>query len=167
MAVDIYIMLCLYNITSCHINSGGAVMSPIQKRAWLNIWSMCPVYCLYFMVQFLAPGLLPTMMARIGFLAIVAGFHAVTYVSGLLVFKRQEKGESLLEDERDRGIDARATRVAYFVMLAGMILVGVVMPFGDSGWKIVNAALFFIVLTEGLRSALILMGYRGATRIAH
>ena len=135
-------------------------MSSLQKRAWLALWSMCPVYCIYFAFQIGLPGLLTTMLERIGLLALIASIHAVAYVSGLLVIKRREAGEPLLEDERDRTIDGRATRTAYFILLTGMIVVGMVMPFNNGGWELVNAALFFIVLTETARYALILLGYR-------
>lgn len=144
-----------------------STLSPTEKRAWLAVWSMCPVYAIYFAIQLLAPDLFPTFLGRIACLAVVASVHALTYVTGLLWIKRQERGDGLLADERDKGIDARATRTAYFVMLTGMILVGVVMPFSDHGWNIANAALFFIVLAEAWRYALIVLGYRGASRLAH
>lgn len=145
-------------------------MSSLEKRAWLTLWSQCPAYCVYFAIQLGFPALLPTMLAHIACLALVAGVHAVSYVIGLLLIKRGERGESLLEDERDRAIDGRATRAAYFVLLTGMIVVGVVMPFshGDwkGDWKIVNSALLFIVLAETVRQVLIVVGYR-RPRLAH
>ena len=135
-------------------------MSSLEKRAWLAVCSMCPAYVIYFAIQLGFPDLLTTMLERIGCLAVVAGIHAVGYVTGLLWIKRHEAGEPLLEDERDRAIDGRATRTAYFVMLTGLIVVGVVMPFNKAGWDIVNAALLVIVLAETARYALILIGYR-------
>lgn len=141
-------------------------MSSLEKRAWLTLWSMCPVYVVYFAIQLAFPTLLPTMLERLACLAAAASVHAVGYVIGLLVIKRREAGDSLLEDERDRAIDRHATRQAYFVMLTGMIVVGMVMPFGKGGWEIVNAALLVIVLTETMRNALVLLGY-GRPRLAH
>lgn len=152
-------------------------MSSLEKRAWLTLWSMCPPYCVYFVIQFGFPSLLPTMQVHIACLAAAASVHAIAYVSGLLLIKRRETDEELLHDERDRAIDARATRAAYFMLLTGMILVGVVMPFGSGSrgvppsdlayiWKLVNAALFFIVLSETLRVTLTVYGYR-RTRFAH
>jgi len=141
-------------------------MSSREKRAWLALWSMCPVYCIYFAIQIGFPDLLPTMLERIVCFALAASIHAVGYVSGLLVIKRHEAGEPLLEDERDRAIDGRATRAAYFILLTGMIVVGMIMPFSNGGWKLVNTALLAIVLTETARYALILIGYR-QPRLAH
>ena len=135
-------------------------MSSLEKRAWLSLWSLCPAYAVYFAIQIWFPALLATPLDRFACLALVATFHAVAYVVGLLVIKRHEAAEPLLEDERDRAIDGRATRTAYFILLAGMILVGMVMPFGNTGWKLVNTALLAIVLAETARYALIVMGYR-------
>ena len=145
-------------------------MSSLEKRAWLALWSMCPVYALYFATQITLPALLPTMLDRIALLAVVASLHAMGYVIGLLLIKRREAGESLLEDERDRAIDGRATRTAYFILITGMMVVGVVMPFNrqnlQQDWQIINTALLVIVLAETVRHALIVLGYR-RPRLAH
>ncbi|MFK2879419.1 hypothetical protein [Rhodanobacter hydrolyticus] len=142
-------------------------MSSFEKRAWLALWSQCPPYLVYFVIQGVWPNWLTTFLERIACLAVVASVHAIAYVTGLLVMKWQERGEPLLLDERDRAIDGHATRIAYFVMLTGMIVVGVVMPFSDTGWKITNTALFAIVLAETVRYALIATGYRRRPRLAH
>ncbi|MBD8900039.1 DUF2178 domain-containing protein [Rhodanobacter sp. DHG33] len=142
-------------------------MSSLEKRAWLALWSQCPPYVVYFLIQAECPMWLTTFLERIACLAIVASVHAIAYLVGLMLLKRKERGEELLLDERDHAIDARATRVAYFVMLIGMIVVGVVMPFSDTGWKITNTALFAIVLAETVRYVLIVMGYRRRPRLAH
>jgi hypothetical protein len=63
-------------------------------------------------------------------------------------------------DERDRAIEHRAISAAYYVLMAGMILVGCVMPFNSSGWTTVNAALFMIVLAELIRYGMVVVSYR-------
>ena len=89
-----------------------------------------------------------------------ADLEAIGYIVGVTVIGRREGAEPLHEDERDRAIDGRATRAAYFMLLAGMIVVGMVMPFTRSGWDVVNAALLVIVLSESMRHVLIVVGYR-------
>lgn len=153
-------MFDILNIVFVLTNLWKPTMSSLEKRAWLTLWSMCPPYLVYFAIQIAFPQLLTTFMDRIICLCAVATVHALAYLGGWLVFRRGERGERVLEDDRDRAIDARATRVGYFVMLTAMLLVGVVMPFGQSGWAITNAALFFVVLTETLVSALIVLAYR-------
>ncbi|KGI78090.1 hypothetical protein [Oleiagrimonas soli] len=143
-------------------------MSALEKRAWLMILSMCPVYQVYFVIQFVWSERLPTFGDRILCLAVAGTLHALAYGIGLLIVKRGEShaGESPMHDERDRAIDGRATRAAYFLLLAGMLVVGVVMPFGYRVWELVNAALLFVVLSETLRHVLIVAGYR-RMRFAH
>lgn len=141
-------------------------MSSLEKRAWLMLCSMIPAYLVYFVIQFVFPKLVSDLPAHLICLAFAAGTHGVLYLSGWLVLKRQESGSDLVEDERDQAIDARATRAAYFVLVTGMIVVGVVMPFSASGWRIINSALLFIVIAESLRYALIVLSYR-SPRLAH
>jgi uncharacterized membrane protein len=141
-------------------------MSSLEKRAWLMLWSMCPAYAVYFAIQAGLPALLPTMSTHILCLAIVSGTHAAIYLTGVLLIRRNESGEATLEDERDVAIDRRASRTAYFILLTGMIVVGVVMPFNRQGWQIVNTALLAIVLSETVRYALIVVSYR-RPRLAH
>lgn len=135
-------------------------MSPLEKRAWLTLWSMCPVYLIYFALRIGWPDFMTSLLERFGLLALIASLHALGYIAGLLVMKYRESGESLLEDERDHAIDRYAARIGYFILLTGIIVVGMVMPFNNSGWTLVNTALFFIVLTETVRNVLIVRGYR-------
>lgn len=152
-------MYPLINIAFAITNKVGP-MSSLEKRAWLSLLSMCPGYIVYFAVVVGMPTLLTTVLDRFGALALAASVHAVAYIAGLLVIRHRERAEPLHEDERDRAIDARATRAAYFMLLTGMIVVGMVMPFTRSGWDVVNAALLVIVLAEALRYALIVVSYR-------
>ena len=140
-------------------------MPTYEKRAWLTLWTMCPVYLVYFAIQIGYPEFTPTLLSRFGLLGLVAGLHAVGYVAGLLVMKARDSDDGEV-DERDRAIDARAARSAYFLLLTGMILVGMVMPFTESGWKVVNTALLFIVMAETLHAVLTVRGYRHP-RLAH
>lgn len=141
-------------------------MSALEKRAWLSLCSQVPPYLVYFLIQWVWPAWVPDVRAHIVCLALAAGVHAVVYLGGWLLLKRRERGEQLLLDERDRGIDGRATRLAYMLLLTFMILVGVVMPFGNHGWQLTNAALFAVVASEVVRYALIVVGYRRPLRFA-
>jgi len=135
-------------------------MTLIEKRAWLTLWTMCPVYLVYFAIQVGWPQLTPTVLSKFGLLAAVAGLHAIGYIAGELVFRYRGRGDAVQKDERDDAIDARAARAAYFVLLAGTMLTGMIMPFTESGWKVANTALLFIVAAETLRSVLTARGYR-------
>jgi uncharacterized membrane protein len=142
-------------------------MSPLENRAWLMLGSLCPIYLVYFTLQLIQPAWLDGMPRRIACLAAAAGLHGVICVVGLLVLLAKERGQGLLADERDRTIEANATRIAYYVLMTGAVLVGMVMPFTKTGWSLVNAALLSIVLAEALRNLLIVRGYRGSPALAH
>ena len=142
-------------------------MSPLESRACVFLLGLCPSYAVYFALQIAAPAWLSTTPERMACLAVAAGAHAAICVVGLLVIKRRERGEGLLADERDRAIEARATRIAYYALMVGAVLAGMVMPFNNGGWRIVNTALLAIVIAERLRNVLIMRAYRGTPRLAY
>ena len=76
----------------------------------------------------------------------------------IAVMARKEAGAPA--DERDRAITRRGTTVGYYVLIVGMILVGVVMPFTEPAWKIVNTALLAIVIAEAVCQIVVLVSYR-------
>src|SRR4029077_19629352 len=63
-------------------------------------------------------------------------------------------------DERDRAIARRALGAAYYTLLVGMILVGIVMPFRSSGWTIINAAVAAILVAEVVHHGVTIWSYR-------
>jgi len=83
----------------------------------------------------------------------------VAIVSAVLGIQARREAQAK-PDERDRAIARRGASVAYFVLMVGMILVGVVMPFGDPRWKITNAALLSLVIAEAVRYILVILSYR-------
>jgi uncharacterized protein (DUF983 family) len=66
----------------------------------------------------------------------------------------------LSRDERDRAFEHRATAIAYNILIVGLIVVGCILPFNQSGWKLFNAAVFVIALAEIVRHGLIVRFYR-------
>ena len=57
----------------------------------------------------------------------------------------------------------RSISSAYYVLIAGMIVVGCVMPFSASGWSIINAALVMIVAAEVVHYGVVVLSYRRDT----
>jgi uncharacterized membrane protein len=142
-------------------------MSPLESRAWLALCAMCPPYAVYFAFQLGFSNRLTTMWERIFCLAAAACVHVVVSTAGALwLVARRRREEGLLSDERDLAIDAHATRGAYYVLLFGAVAVGMIMPFKESGWPIVNASLLFILLSEAVRNGLIIRSYRGRPHLA-
>ena len=54
----------------------------------------------------------------------------------------------------------RAISAAYYVLIAGMIVVGCVLPFSATGWSITNAALVMIVAAEVVHYGVVVVSYR-------
>jgi hypothetical protein len=144
-------------------------MSPLESRAWLQLWAMGPPYLVYFGLQLARPEWFErlNLIQRLACFGATALTHAAITLIGLLMLKMRERGEHLLADERDRAIEGRATLSAYLVLMAGVVLVGVILPFYQPGWTVVNTALFFIVAAEMLRHLLIALAYGRAKRFAH
>jgi hypothetical protein len=133
-----------------------------EKVAWLSLISMLAVFMPYFVWVKLHPPTeaLPD-LRQMALYAIVSSGWAVILGVGHLILRRQAPEEARLPlDERDRAILHRSRTLAYYVLLTGMILVGCIMPFTDSGWKIVHAAVFMIVLAEAVNDASVVYHYR-------
>ena len=133
-----------------------------EKVAWLSLISMLAVFLPYFVWVKLHPptAALPD-LRQMALYAAVSLTWALILGVGHLILRRQSPEEARLPlDERDRAILHRSRTLAYYVLLTGMILVGCVMPFTDSGWKIVHAAVFMIVLAEVVNDASVVYRYR-------
>lgn len=81
-------------------------------------------------------------------------------IGHLMARSRRGAGARTEPDERDRAIEHRATTAAYYVLVAGMILVGCVMPFLEGGWEIVHAAVLAIAIAEVVHHGMVVRAYR-------
>ncbi len=129
-----------------------------EKQAWLALSVMVVAYGVYFA---LVAGERRSMLAMLLLFGGVAIAQAVVMIVGSIVLAvRAGKEAQARADERDRAIDRRSARIAYFVLLIGMIMVGVVMPFSEQGWRISNAALLALVVAEVVRYGVVVVSYR-------
>ncbi|MBU6379155.1 MAG: DUF2178 domain-containing protein [Gammaproteobacteria bacterium] len=129
------------------------------KEQFARIWlaTMLVTYPAYFVAVALLGE--TTFWTQIGlFTATVILQVIVIGIASAVMELRHEGGPKA--DERDRAIDQRATRVAYQILIAGMIVVGCVLPFSESGWRIFHAAVLSIATAEIVRHALIVSLYR-------
>lgn len=106
----------------------------------------------------------PTIVARPSALAVALGALAVVALAARF-WPRRDEDAAFKADERDRDIDARASRYAYHVLMVGMILVGIVMPFSSAGWSLIHAALLAIASAEIVHHGTIVYGYRRGWRV--
>jgi hypothetical protein len=134
-----------------------------EKIAWLSLTAMVAAYGPYF--TFVARGTVswepwPHLhpLALFAFASIVRMLIlGAGYLYLRIASPRQERPP---RDERDRAIEHRSLGAAYYVLMAGMILVGCFMPFSSTGWTIVNATIFWIVAAEVIRYGAVVASYR-------
>ncbi len=134
-----------------------------EKTAWLALFAMALTFGPYFILVATAPPAVEPLpnFRQLGVYASVALSQMVLLGLGHLILRRASPQEARMPaDERDRAIDSRALSAAYYVLIFGMILVGVIMPFQSAGWTIVNAALFAIVFGEVVRYSVVVINYR-------
>jgi hypothetical protein len=138
-------------------------MSYREKIAWLSLVAMGVTYGPYFKLAAMGPGAwepLPR-LHPLGLFAVVSVVRMVILGLGYLYLRvgSPREDRSTL-DERDRAIEYRSISAAYYVLIAGMILVGCFMPFSSTGWTIVNAAIFWIVAAEVVHYGVVVASYR-------
>ena len=135
----------------------------LSRERFACVWvaALVVVLGLYFaavtMTHYTHPDL--SFLARVGMLAAALGTLGVIALGTWLYGRFHNRGE-IAEDERDRFIEQRSSKVAYYVLMAGIIYAGMVMPFNHGGWEIVHAALFAIAIAEIVHGVMILVGYR-------
>jgi len=133
-----------------------------EKTAWLSLTAMAVTFGPYFTIVATRslPGEMPN-LRQLGLFAIAAILQMLILGVGHLYLRRGSPDDARTPpDERDRTIMSRSINSAYYVLIAGMILVGCVMPFHSSGWTIINAALVMIVAAEVVHYGVVVLSYR-------
>lgn len=133
-----------------------------EKIAWLTLVTMLVAYGIYFGIVGPAVGFGEDRMIDIIWsFGMVAGAHAVVMCIGAIIIAvTATKEASARADERDLAIARRGATIGYYLLIVGMIVVGVVMPFSDPPWRIVNTALLVIVVAETANTVVVLLSYR-------
>ncbi|MEJ7807757.1 MAG: hypothetical protein WKG03_17790 [Telluria sp.] len=134
-----------------------------EKTAWLALVAMALTFGPYFAI--VASGVMPVQglpdLRHLMLFGGVATLQVLILGIGHWYLRRGARQDAHVPpDERDNAIELRAFHAAYYVLLAGMILVGCVMPFQTSGWRIVHAAIFMIIASEMVSYAVVVFSYR-------
>ncbi|NGX17195.1 hypothetical protein [Wenzhouxiangella sp. XN24] len=133
-----------------------------EKTAWLALLAMVVAFGPYFAIAATTPpdDMLPN-LRQLSFFAIAVVVQLIILAIGHLLLRRSSPDEAgAPADERDRLIQQRAVTYAYHVLISGVIMVAIVMPFFTGGWAIVNAAIFMIVLAEFVSYGVTVGSYR-------
>jgi hypothetical protein len=137
------------------------MMTYKEKASWLMLVTMVLAYSLYFGLIIAGHPAGTSLFAMLWLFGTIAATQAVVVIIGCiwLAIEARKLPRARI-DERDRGIAARGTAISYHVLLTAMIVVGVVMPFTEPAIKIVNTALFGIVLAELVGLIVVVTSYR-------
>ncbi|MBB4840861.1 MULTISPECIES: hypothetical protein [Sphingomonas] len=130
-----------------------------EKTAWLTLICMIVAYGIYFPMMALRDTQ-PTLFDILWAFGIIAGLQAVAVIIGSIVLAIQTEPTARRADERDKAIARRGASAGFYVLMAGTILVGVVMPFTEPAPKIVNTTLLALVIAQAVSLVLVLMSYR-------
>ena len=142
-------------------DAGDHQMNFREKTAWLNVIAMVAAYSLYFGLLLFGHPAGREVFPMLWLFGSIAVAHALTVIVGTVILSAlAPKSERARADERDRAIRRRGATMAYYVLLVGMMVVGVYMPFVESGVPLANAGLFAIVAAELVNSAVVLVSYR-------
>ncbi len=142
-------------------DAGDHQMNFREKTAWLNVIAMVAAYSLYFGLLLFGHPAGREVFPMLWLFGSIAVAHALTVIVGTVILSAlAPKSERARADERDRAIRRRGATMAYYVLLVGMMVVGVYMPFIESGVPLANAGLFAIVAAELVNSAVVLVSYR-------
>ncbi|WP_228765607.1 hypothetical protein [Sphingopyxis solisilvae] len=142
-------------------DSGDLSMNFREKTAWLNVIAMTVAYIFYFGLLLSGHPAGREVFPMLWLFGSIAVAHAITVIVGTIILSAQApKSERARADERDRAIRRRGAAAGYYVLLVGMMVVGVYMPFVESGVPLANCGLLAIVLAELANSVVVLMSYR-------
>jgi hypothetical protein len=133
-----------------------------EKVAWLSLIAMAVAFGPYLTLMTISPptGPLPNLPALSFFAATVAVQLVILGVGHLWLRISSPQDARVPADERDRAIARRSLGAAYYTLLTGMVLVGIMLPFTSGGWMIINAAIAGIVLAEVVHYAVAVWSYR-------
>jgi hypothetical protein len=137
------------------------MMTYKEKASWLMLVTMVLAYSLYFGLIIAGHPAGTSLFAMLWLFGTITATQAVVVIIGCiwLAIEARKLPRARI-DERDRGIAARGTAISYHVLLTAMIVVGVVMPFTEPPIKIVNTALFGIVMAELVGLIVVVNSYR-------
>lgn len=160
----------MFDIKSSTDNIAVVISDALEATGWsyrerlaaLSLGALLLAYVPYFTYITVSPAPEgPPEIGRLAAFAVAAGVHAVLQLVGTLWLRSvTPAGAARLMDERDRAIAHGARSLAYGVLIAGLCVSGVVMPFQTGGWRIVNTSLFAIVVAEVAHHATIVVRYR-------
>ncbi|MCE7033568.1 hypothetical protein LY625_13275 [Lysobacter sp. GX 14042] len=135
-----------------------------EKVAWLMFSSMAVTLGPYLIYVYVVQNGQPIPLPGIGELklyATAAVSWAVIIGTGHLLLRLKFPSDTRTPaDERDHEIERRSFRIGYFILIIGMIVIGIFKPFYSAGWSIINGTILMIAVAELVRYLTIVHSYR-------
>jgi cytochrome b561 len=132
-----------------------------EKLAWLSLVAIAVAFIPYFTIVAMRAQYQAAVLPQLGLYAAAACVQVLVLVAGRWILRQQSPQDAAIPpDERDVAISQRGITAAYYVLIAGTIVAGCIMPFSNHGFTIVNAAFAAIILAEVVHYAVAAAGYR-------
>lgn len=159
------IKLSMYYIVASKDNLSpmkGPMMPYREKVGWLSLAAMAVAFIPYFALTAAAKqsSPMPNLHQLWLFLFAVIVQVVVLGIGHAVFFLGTPRDAKMPPDERDLTIQRQSMSAAYYVLIAGTIMVGCVLPFTSTGWKLVNGAIFTIVAAEIVHYGVVVFSYR-------
>jgi hypothetical protein len=139
----------------------GRQMAYREKVAWLSLGAIVVAFVPYFTIVAQRMQNQTALIPQLELYTIAVAIQLLVLGAGCWYLRRQSPGDAAMPpDERDTAIAHRSTTTAYYVLMAGTIVVGCIMPFSNRGFAIVNAAFLAIILAQVVRYSVAAANYR-------
>jgi lysylphosphatidylglycerol synthetase-like protein (DUF2156 family) len=141
-------------------------MSYREKSAWISLGSLLIVFGIYFWdVARVLAGRTPLAAPAPLFFSLVAALIVAELVLHLVLSIQLPKEARTPRDEREWLIELKATRIAFFVLIAGSLLSIWTLHLrlhdrGDHAWVMAHCVLFFLVAAGIVKFGLQIVMYR-------
>jgi amino acid transporter len=132
-----------------------------EHFSWVWLAAMVLTYGPYFAIIAVlkSHGEIPH-MTEVALLSGAALVQVIMLAMGSILVRMRDPSVRRKPDERDQAIKHRAAATSYYVLMAGTIVVGCVMPFLSTGWDLVHAAVLAIVIAEIVDCVLVVRAYK-------
>jgi hypothetical protein len=118
-----------------------------EKSVWISLIAVSLIFGYYFVriFQMISKNQIDVVKNAVLFISVVI-MVVVTEIIFHIIVAVRTRPEA--KDERDRIIELKATRNAYFILIAGVFLSFVCLAFSLQSFIIVHVIMFFFVLSE-------------------
>lgn len=137
-------------------------MSFREKSAWISAFSLLVVYGVYFWIVWSAALTGHSQTLHYGGMLIgsIVLLVVIEVVLSIAVAIQRPKDAGTAADERDRLIDLKATRRAFYIVVAGALVMCVRAQMEQPAFYVTNGLFFTVVLAEFVKSVTQIVHYR-------